>query len=1141
MKALGLDGGDGGWKDWAEEGEKALELLRGELQKIDDAKEKLRKPTELEVKIAESSYKESKERLDNIEKFALALKNEIEGNTIDIPLDDEGARHKTDEIVNEIEDKVEALKKEQKDNPIQFTADKQQVLDQYQSMLTQIQTWKENARATGVFTIPLFVTQVRNETEQKQQKFNYLTGKYESEEEKAKTLADDYKAAEKAYNEARASLAKINADRSKYTSEEYKKASEELKTAKKNFEELGGDTQTDKQRQSAENKRKKEAKKRKKAQEDLNKDLLSLQQQNQDDEISLMQDGTQKKLAEIDNDYKKRIAQIDKLEAEFKKKNKEAGATGLTGGLTSEQQKALQEARGNAAKEQEKQTKEVYLAEAQAMRDYLKQYGTFQQQKLAIAEEYAEKIKNAQSEGERMSLERERDKAVGEVNMSAIKRDIDWGSVFGDFGTMLRDEIERTLDYLRQYMKSDEYKSMSPTDQAQIAEAVENMRANVTGDLSDVNFKQIGELTAELQNAQRKMIAAQAAEAAAYDNLKKAQTSYENSLKTGTAEQQAAAKSNLDSAKAVAENMSKAYQDAVGEFNATGNSLKDATDTAVDAINSISNSISQIKSGSLASAYQGIQGLTGTLGKSLSGLSGSLGNTGKALSSFSSALGGSTGEIVSAVLGMLDLLKDGLGNILADLYDMVANAVNGILDDVLSGDIITKPIESVVKGAGNILNTLTFGGFSHWGNNVAETKATIDRLTTRNEALIDSLDRLNETIKEARGAESVAAAEQAKKYQEEVNENYRDIAAAQAGYQGKHHSWSKYFNDWLDGIFGHGQSFNTGHNDWETYQKMNEIAGFEIKSRSDFLSITPEQMAEMLADVDIRQLIKDIGEGGYGAKMLAVLEDYADQAGKIEEMENSLRETLTQISFDSLYDSFIDTLMDMDASAEDFADNFSEYMMRAVLSNQVGAMLSDRIQEWYKDFAEAMKDGGLSEDDLSSLREMWDGIVDDGLALRDELAAATGYDNTSSSSGQQSASSKGFETMSQDTADELNGRFTAMYEAELSIADITNDQLAVLKAIYSKMGGNIADVASESKQILSTSYIQQNNISFPTAQLDALVTKVDGVDAKVADLVLFGADNRLSMQTLEENTTLTAKNSKHFPALKDIKRSTQKL
>lgn len=818
------------------------------------------------------------------------------------------------------------------------------------------------------------------------------------------------------------------------------------------------------------------------AQEQLNNDLLSLEQKNIDDGIALQKEGTKKRLAEIDNDYKKRIAEIERQEAEFKEKNKEAGLQGLgADGLTKEQQNALQEAAENAAKERERQTQEVYAAEAQAMRDYLKEYGTFQQQKLAIAEEYAEKIANAQSEGEKLSLEKEREQAVANVNLSAIRQDVDWAGVFSEFGTMFQDEIERNLDALRDIMKSEEFKAMRPTDQAVIVEAVDSLREQVTGDLKDVDFKKIGELTIEFQNAQRKMITAQAAEAAAYDNLKKAQADYEQALRNGTAEEQAAAKQRLDMAQTTADSMSAAYKGAVGEFNATGNNLKDATDNAVDAINSISSAISQIKSGSLSGAFEGVKNLSGTLGKSLSNMSGLLGKAGNALSKFSSTLGGATGEIVGAVLGLLDLLKDGFGSIFADLIDLVFGAVNGILDDIFSGGIITKPVKSLVDGLGGILDTVTFGGFSSWGNNVAETKETIERLNTRNDALIDSLDRLNDTMKEANGAaESVAAAEQAKEYQQEVNENYRDIAAAQAHYQGKHHSWSKYFNDWLDlvGLFnGDGDNkladiLGIDSKDIETWRKMNEIAGFEIRSRDDFLSITPEQMAEMLADVDIRELIESIGKGGYGAKMLAALEDYADQAGKIEEIDNSLRETLTQISFDSMYDNFIDTLMDMDASAEDFADDFSEYMMRALLSNQVGTMFKDRLQEWYTAFAEAMEDGDLASGELDSLREEWNKIVADAMAERDKLAEATGYDNTSSSTSQQQASSKGYETMSQDTGDALYGRFTAMYEADLKIIAIFTDAVTTISTLSSVA----TDCNTELRNILNQQVITNSHL-----------------------------------------------------------------
>ena len=916
----------------------------------------------------------------------------------------------------------------------------------------------------------------------------------------------------------------IKAEAGKTVESTIEAKNKELQAAEKTLETLTG--KSNKTTAKAENQRKKAAEQQKKAQEELNKDLLSLQQQNQDDEIALMREGTQKKLAEIKNDYAKRIAEIDKQEAEFKKKNEEAGATGLTGGLTKEQQTALQEARDNAAKEQERQANEIYLAEAQAMRDYLKQYGTFQQQKLAIAEEYAEKIKNAQTEGERMSLEKEREQAVANVNLSAIRQDVDWAGVFSTFGTMFQDEIKRNLDALRDIMKSDGFKAMSPTEQAQIVEAVDSLREQVTGDLKGVDFKKIGELTVELQNAQRKMIAALAAEAAAYDNLKKAQADYEQALRNGTAEEQVAAKERLDMAKTAADGMSAAYKGAVGEFNATGNNLKDATDNAVDAINSISSAISQIRSGSLSGAFEGVKNLSGTLGKSLSNMSGLLGKAGNALSKFSSTLGGATGEIVGAVLGLLDLLKDGFGSIFADLADTVLGSINSILDDIFSGGIITKPLESVVKGAGNILNTISFGGFNSLlgiGSNAKEVQEAIDRLTDRNESLQQSIDDLKDTIQDASGAQSVEAARKAEEYQREQNENYLQIAREQARYSGAHHSWNYYWNGFSD----------------EQIKKFSEQIGRSWNG--DIFDLSPEEMKLLRGNIDMWEKIQNTGKGNYGGRLTDKLDDYIDQAGKLEEITNTLNETLTQISFDSLYDSFIDTLMDMDASAEDFADNFSEYLMRAVLSNQVGSEFKDRLQEWYEQFASAMEDGGLSDGELSSLRDTWDSIVNDGLALRDELAAAIGYDNTSSST-QQSASSKGFETMSQDTGDALNGRMTAIYEAELNIANTTTEQLAVLKAIYGQIGGNMADVASESKQILSTSYIQQNNISFPTAQLDALVDKVDKLDAKVADLVSFGADNRLSMQGVDtyiENSTKN--NNQSLSLLTDIKRNTQAL
>lgn len=929
----------------------------------------------------------------------------------------------------------------------------------------------------------------------------------------------------------------IKAEAGKTVESTIEAKNKELQAAEKTLETLTG--KSNKTTAKAENQRKKAAEQQKKAQEELNKDLLSLQQQNQDDEIALMRDGTQKKLAEIDNDYKKRIAEIDKQEVEFKKKNKEAGATGLTGGLTQEQQTALQEARDNAAKEQERQTNEIYLAEAQAMRDYLKQYGTFQQQKLAIAEEYAEKIKNAQSEGERLSLEKEREQAVANVNLSAIRQDVDWAGVFSEFGTMFQDEIERNLDALRDIMKSDEFKAMSPTDQAQIVEAVDSLREQVTGDLKDVDFKKIGELTVEFQNAQRKMIAAQAAEAAAYDNLKKAQADYEQALRNGTAEEQVAAKERLDMAKTAADGMSAAYKGAVGEFNATGNNLKDATDNAVDAINSISSAISQIRSGSLSGAFEGVKNLSGTLGKSLSNMSGLLGKAGNALSTFSSTLGGATGEIVGAVLGLLDLLKDGLGSIFADLSDLMFGAVNGILDDILSGGIITKPLQSLVDGVGGILDTITFGGLGSWlGGNDKAVMETVNRLTESNEYLRESIDRLRERISDsgATNEQSVEYYNNAREAELEWEENQRNIIKGLAS------AWTNWGYGFL-GLGGKG-SFNkhspgSGWEGWDAFTETLRKNGFNITvdSTGDLWNLTPEQMA-LLRDNNPKEWQKLFSGDGH-KNPLSKVEEYIERAGTLEELTNALNEKLTGYSWDGFLDQYKSLIKKMKGDMSDFGDFINETISNALIEAFVNEHLQDNIKDLYEYIADAASDG-LSEDEINEIRRKNENIANKAAAWKESMVEA-GLITENSDQTQQSASSKGFETMSQDEGEELNGRMTAIYEAELNIANTTTEQLAVLRAIYGQMGGNIADVASESKQIMSTSYIQQNNISFPTAQLDALVAKVEGLDAKVADLVSFGADNRLSMQTLEENTTLTAKNSKHLPALKDIRQNTQKL
>lgn len=1121
MKSLGLEGNwTMGFDDWAEAGREQISLLSAELSKIEEEKRKLEVPTELDVRIAESAYNESKERLDDLEKFALALKDEIEGNSIVIPLDEEGPRLKTDEIVSEIESKIESLKREQRDNPIQFTADKQQVLDQYSSMLTQIQSWKEQARSTGIFTIPLFVTQVRSETEQKQQRFNYLTGKYESEEKKATTLADDYKAAEKAYNDARASLAKMTANRSKYTSEEYKEATSALKTAKKNFEELGGTTQTDKQRQSAAtkaaNERKKEAEQRKKAQEELNKDLLSLQQQNQDDEIALMQDGTQKRLAGIKNDYAKRMAEIDKQEAEFKKKNEEAGATGLTGGLTKEQQTALQEARDNAAKEQERQTNEIYLAEAQAMRDYLKQYGTFQQQKLAIAEEYAEKIKKAQSEGERLSLTAERDRSLQQVEINAIRQNIDWGSVFGDFGTMFKDQLQPTIDQLRQIAQSDTFRQSSIEDQKTLYGLIDKLeQSNAVWD-SDI-FKRVSDdikaYQQAMENYTKSVNDARKAEAD-YVNAQKA---YDAALKTGNSIM-------IQVAQAAVDETRSAYMAASEQVKTFGtqvqNTTTDLNSSALQAksmFENLADGLQGLSSGSLQGIGNGIMQLdklfsggelTKDAGNAIAkGFQSLLGKDSKAAKVLSEALGSSglAGQIISAILGMLDILaQGGIGGLVSNLYDTVSNAVNGILEDVLSGGIITKPLNSVVQGAKNILNTITFGGLNSWlGGNDKAVMETVNRLTESNEYLRESIDRLRERISDsgATNEQSVEYYNNAREAELEWEENQRNIIKNLAS------AWTNTGYGFM-GLGGKG-SFN-GHapdsswSGWDYFSETLKSFGFDVTLRNseDFWNLTPEQM-ELLRDNNPKEWQKLFDSDGHKNPLEAV-EEYIDRAGTLEELTNALNEKLTGYSWDSFLDQYKGLIKDMKDDISNFGDFINETISNALIEAFVNEKLQDDIKDLYEYIANAAPDG-LSEDEIDEIRRQNEAIANQAAAWRESMVEA-GLITENSDKTQQSASSKGFETMSQDTANELNGRFTALYEVGLRIDDsnrnirdsIINTVIGINSLVSLTTDGNAELRNILAQQVIANSYLE--DIVKYTKPISELGVKLDKIVSKVNNL-----------------------------------------
>lgn len=443
------------------------------------------------------------------------------------------------------------------------------------------------------------------------------------------------------------------------------------------------------------------------------------------------------------------------------------------------------------------------------------------------------------------------------------------------------------------------------------------------------------------------------------------------------------------------------------------------------------------------------------------------------------------GDLAGNIVDIFAEESEKLGGIIGAAFSLLdAIGTQGL--DGFIGNIFS----SVFKSVGGIWDTLTFGGFSKLfgiGGNEKEVQDTINRLTDRNEKLQSAIESLTEEMKSSKGSEkSVAEYNKAIKYQEEYNKNVLSKAQANAGYHSKHHSWA-YYMGWSESDI-----------QWIRENVMAEFTGTD-----SLWQMSPEQMDLLRQNVDLWQKMADSGKGGYGNGVVEALGEYADLAGNLEELKEGLFEQLTGISFDSMYDSFIDTLMDMDASAEDFADNLSEYFMRAMLSDKIGNMYSQKLEDWWNRFGESMKDGNLSESERNSLQNEYMGYVNEALKLRDELAAATGYDKAGSSS-QQSASSRGFGTeMTHEDAGELSGRFTAVYESNLRIETAEQQQTVAITELRGSIGSltsqvtGLYNIADETRTILANSYLELQQIRENTGEI---VKPIKQMQADIAEV-----------------------------------------
>lgn len=834
---------------------------------------------------------------------------------------------------------------------------------------------------------------------------------------------------------------------------------------------IGGHSAPDKPEKTKE----KKPKDTKREEERLASELLSLQQKNRQAEIDLLKEGSEKKRRQIRENYQKEMEELSTQEKKWRDAQK--------GHLTQEQTDALVKGRSLAAqkqkdgedeiaKEEAKKRLEQQRDEVQAMSEYLKTYGSFQQQKLAIARETAQQIaevdasevSEATKKWQKAKILKEQQEREASLRFEEISRGIDWNALFSGVGNLTKEMMEPMMEQLRAYVETEDYRRADAETQQKVSDLIQEMRKYVGTDQS-ATWQKLDEAIRQFTDS-----------VAAYDKAKKeedaavlARDEGKKKLDVGeiTADEYKALKRR-------AQELGDATAQAREDMEQFGNALNRTSEEVANFTSGLTTALSNAKGwsgaegfGNVQNAVGGIDQLKGTLDSLLpkmgDGMAKTIGTT------LSSTIGSTLGSIGSGIEGFLG---SGLGSIIGivaqipklilDLAGAIKNFVTGILDaltELISlrwiddlvvsildavGNLIDaifdlpenlfKVLESiVVNGVGGLLdgvigrigNILTFGALSSsvsdWftNSNAAEVAATIDRLTKRNELLEQAIEDLTDEMKSARGARAIDASTRARQLQEETNANYKSIAQAQAGYHGAHHSWNYYWDGFSE----------------EQIARLSGQIGRQWSG--DLWNLSPEEMKMLRSNVDMWKLIADTGKGPYGESVQEKLNAYIDQAGKLQEITDALYENLTTTTKENVFDDFLGSLYDLADGSEEvmdnIADNWQKMVNRMAVNNLVGAKFQKNLEEWYENLAklnEARTNGEITDEEyrkrLDALKAEYDGYVESAKRDIETLRTEGIVKATEENSGvTQSGKAGAFTTMSEDQAGKLEGLFVS--------------------------------------------------------------------------------------------------------------------
>lgn len=758
-------------------------------------------------------------------------------------------------------------------------------------------------------------------------------------------------------------------------------------------------------------------------------------------EIGAMEESTEKALQQIELDKEKKLESIKREYEDLKikrieeakklwdadPKNKgvnfyesDSYKTAASDSQYTQAQKENREAREREVNViAERAIKERQRLELQSLYDYLKAYGTIEQQKYAIAKEYNEKISKEQNADRRKQLEADKQSQIARLDARSLIDNIDWKMTFSGVGNVLEGIAKETLKKVSDYMQTSDFRSLDATNKNAYRELrkqlIESGGISASNPFSKAVWDEIATAAQNYRQSVKELNEANERAKEIRERLTKAEEEAAKDPKNQ------AKKQNVTTLQGQFDAISTEVKEAQDRTAEAQDELREKTESVSKGFQNFDTVLSQITSGTLT-------GFVLAIGNLVKKIAGNEGDLAKNVGDLFGEAGKNIGGIVGAILQVVDLLGTEPTKFIDELLDKVTAVIEAVLSQ------LPQIIGSVIGGIGNIVGGVfkgignLFSGGAAFGSNVDEMEEEIAKLVKSNEALAQSIDTLAKSISDndSTNSESEEAYRRALKAEKEWEQNQRKAIDDRAS------EWSNSGHGFLG--LGGKHSFNAylneGFSGWADFNKVLGQFGYDtrVQSAGDIWKLTPEQM-QLLRDYAPKawaDLLNTDGESNPSE----LLDAYIERAGKIDELTSALNEKLTGYSWDAFKGSYVDTLKDLTSTTENFADNIEDLLTQAILNSLVNEAYKDRIQKLYKMIADAASDeseGGTSftSNELQAIRDYNEQLANDLIAAREALVQSGAIRETSGSSSGSSMSSS-IKGVTENTADLLASYINAI-------------------------------------------------------------------------------------------------------------------